>query len=154
MGQIILASKRGFFSEWIEGNGLSFRINYGLKERFVVMESDKREGGEYWPYPPPEKDGWENPSSQKRVYCYSEWMSASRRFSSGASYSPGPGLRTVRGAMGGSGGMVLWRLISMALPRPFSCGAIDVRTVIWSCDLGPGIIGLAFKLRWPPFLQA
>ncbi len=48
IGQIILASRGVFFSEWIEGNGLSFRINYGLKERFVVMEWDPREGGEYW----------------------------------------------------------------------------------------------------------
>ena len=94
------------------------------------MERNKGEGGEYWSYPPPKKEGWENPSSQKRVYCYSKWMSASRRFSSRASYFPGPGLRTVRGAMGGSGGMVLWRLILMALPRLFSYGAIDVRTVI------------------------
>jgi len=66
----------------------------------------------------------------KRVYCYSKWMLASRRFSSRVSYFPGLGLRTVRGAMGGFGGMVLWRLISMVLPRPYSCGAIDVRTVI------------------------
>jgi len=28
------------------------------------MEWDKREGGEYWPYPPPKNKGWENPSSQ------------------------------------------------------------------------------------------
>jgi hypothetical protein len=95
-----------------------------------MLEWNKREGGEYVPYPPPEKKGWENPSSPKRVYCYSKWMFVSRRFSSGASYSPGPGLRTVRGAMGGSGGMVLSRRISIVLPSPYSCGAIDVRTVI------------------------
>jgi hypothetical protein len=29
-----------------------------------MMEWDKREGGEYWPYPPPEKKDWENPSPQ------------------------------------------------------------------------------------------
>jgi hypothetical protein len=95
-----------------------------------MMEWDRREGGEYWLYPPPENKGWENPSSQKRVYCYSKWMLASRRFLSRASYFPGLGPPTVPGAMGGSGGMVLWRLISMVLPSPYSCGVIDVRTVI------------------------
>jgi hypothetical protein len=118
------------------------------------MEWDKREGGEYWLYPPPEKNGWDESQLTRQVYCYCKWMSVSRRFSSGASYSPGPGLRIVHGAMGGSGGMVLWRLISMALPRPFSCGAIDVRTVIWFYGLGPGIIGLGFKLLLSPSLRA
>jgi hypothetical protein len=33
IGQIILARKGVFFSELLEGSGLSFRINYGLKER-------------------------------------------------------------------------------------------------------------------------
>jgi len=94
------------------------------------MEWNKKEGGEHWPYSPPEKKGWDESQLTKRVYCYSKWMFASRRFSSGGSISLGPGLRTARGVMGGSGGMVLWRLISMVLPRPFSCGVIDVLTVI------------------------
>jgi hypothetical protein len=91
---------------------------------------DKRKGGEYWPYSPPENKGWENPSVAKRVYCYCKWTLPSRRFSSRGSYSPGLGLRTVPGAMGGSGGMVLWRPILMVMRGRYGCGGIDVRTVI------------------------
>jgi hypothetical protein len=67
---------------------------------------------------------------KKQVYCYCKWMSASRRFSSKGSISLGRGLRTARGVMGGSGGMVLWRPISMVLCGLYGCGAIDVRAVI------------------------
>jgi hypothetical protein len=64
----------------------------------------------------------------KRFYCYCKWMSASRRFSSGASFFPGPGPRIAPGAMGGSGGMGSWRFISMGLPARFFCADIAVLT--------------------------
>jgi len=55
--------------------------------------------------PPAGEKGLGESQLTKRLYCYSKWMSASRRFSSGANFFPGPDPRTVPGAMGGFGGM-------------------------------------------------
>ncbi len=59
---IILGSQGGMFSEKIEGSGLSFRINYGLKERLEIMEDKRRR--RVLPYPPPEKRAGKIPAHQ------------------------------------------------------------------------------------------
>lgn len=64
-----------------------------------------------------------------------------------------PGLPTVLGAMGGFGGRGMSGRIWMALLGCFFYGVIDVLTVFWSCGLGPGGIGLVFKLPSPPFFR-
>ncbi|HEX9920288.1 MAG TPA: hypothetical protein VGB21_02225 [Candidatus Methylomirabilis sp.] len=92
------------------------------------MENDKRKGGEYNEYPPPEtKLGKPQPS--KQFYCYSSWTFPSRRFLSRGKDSLGLGLPIVPGAMAGFGGMGLWRPFLTGLPELFCCGGIDVRIV-------------------------
>jgi hypothetical protein len=92
------------------------------------MKNDKRKGGEYSQYPPPEnKLGKSQPS--KRLYCYFLWTFLSRRFLSRRRNSPGLVLPTARGAMGGSGGMGLWGRFLTGLPELFCCGGIGVAIV-------------------------
>lgn len=92
------------------------------------MEKDKRKGGEYSQYPPPEtKLG--KPQRSKRFYCYFLWMFPSRRFLSSGKDSLGLVLPTVPGAMAGSGGMGSWRRFLTGFPMLFCCGGIDVRIV-------------------------
>jgi hypothetical protein len=80
----------------------------GRKERAKSIASTLR----------PEK-GLGDSQLTKRDYCYYKWMWMSRKFPSREDFSLGRGLPTVRGATEGFGGTVLWRPISMALPKLF-----------------------------------
>jgi hypothetical protein len=92
------------------------------------MKNDKRKGGEYSQYPPPEtKLG--KPQRSKRFYCYFLWTFPSRRFLSRGRDSLGLVHPTARAVMAGSGGMGLWRRFLTGLPELFCCGGIDVRIV-------------------------
>ena len=92
------------------------------------MKNDKKKGGEYSQYPPPERK-LGKPQRSKRFYCYSSWTLSSRRFLSRGKDSPGLALRIAPGAMAGSGGMGLWGRFLTAFPKLFCCGGIDVQIV-------------------------
>ena len=92
------------------------------------MRNEKRKGGEYSQYPPPERK-LGRPQRTKRFYCYSSWTLSSRRFLSRGKTSLGLALPTAPGAMAGSGGMGLWGRFLTGLPKLFFCGGIDVQIV-------------------------
>ena len=84
-----------------------------------MMEWEKREGGEYWPYPPPEKKGWENPSSQSESIVTASGCLRQGDFRAGQAISlaPASGLSAVPWADLGAwfcGGLFRW-----LCPGPF-----------------------------------
>jgi hypothetical protein len=66
----------------------------------------------------------------KQVYCYCKWMFVSRRLRSWERIFPGLVLPPVPGVKGGSGGMGLYWLFSMGVPKLFFFVGIAAPIVI------------------------
>jgi hypothetical protein len=89
-----------------------------------MMEWNKREGGEYWPYPPPENKGWENPSSQSESIVTPSgcWRQGDFRAGQAISLAQASGLSAVPWADLGAWfcrslfRRICWRAFSTPLP--------------------------------------
>jgi len=90
------------------------------------MEREKRKGGEYCPYPPPEKKGWENPSSQSGSIVTTGGCLRQGGFRAGQAF-PWPRPPDCPRCHGRIWGMGLSRPTLMDWPARFFFAAIVVR---------------------------